>query len=221
MRNLTRMLQAVVHGKPARHTVRKIIVLKDRKSFDVCVRVLKKQGIVPVKQVKSACMLCCHVHPHAKLAELRKHPSVRRIENDARVRAHAVGLGQRSSFTRVRSMKRDHSTAKSQAASMQQIPWGIKRIQAPKVWQATRGKGIRIAMSIQVSRPIRIFASPAGSTRFAQGHPMMTTTAMAPMWQAPPQRSAEGISRSAQLLKRSCMQSRLWMKMAKGMYPIS
>ncbi|BFH69372.1 aerolysin [Paenibacillus dendritiformis] len=146
MRNLPRMLQAVVHGKPARHTVRKIIVLKDRKSFNACVRELKKQGIVPVKQVKSACMLCCHVHPHAKLAELRKHPSVRRIENDARVRAHAVGRGLRSSSARVRSMKQNHSTAKSQAAPMQQIPWGIKRIQAPKVWPATRGKGIRIAI---------------------------------------------------------------------------
>ncbi|WGU95411.1 S8 family peptidase [Paenibacillus dendritiformis] len=146
MRNLTRMLQAVVHEKPARHTVRKIIVLKDRKSFNACVRELKKQGIVPVKQVKSACMLCCHVHPHAKLAELMKHPSVRRVENDARVRAHAVGRGRRSSSTRVRSIKRNHSTAKGQTASMQQIPWGVKRIQAPKVWPSTRGKGIRIAI---------------------------------------------------------------------------
>ncbi|WP_197257929.1 S8 family peptidase [Paenibacillus dendritiformis] len=146
MRKLTRMLQAVVHGKPARHTVRKIIVLKDRKSFNACVRELKKQGIVPVKQVKSACMLCCHVHLHAKLADLMKHPSVRRIENDARVRAHAVGRGRRSSCTRVRSIKRNHSTAKTEAAPMQQIPWGIKRIQAPKVWPATRGKGIRIAI---------------------------------------------------------------------------
>ncbi|CAH8714423.1 S8 family peptidase [Paenibacillus thiaminolyticus] len=147
MRNLTRMLQAVVHGKPARHTVRKIIVLKDRKSFNVCVRELKKQGIVPLKQVKSAFMLCCHVHPHAKLAELMKHPSIRRIENDARVRAHAVGRGRcSSSTTRQRSSKRNHSTAKGQTASMQQIPWGVKRIQAPKAWPETRGKGIRIAI---------------------------------------------------------------------------
>lgn len=146
MRNLTRMLQAVVHGKPARHTVRKIIVLRDRKSFNACVRELKKQGIVPVKQVKSACMLCCHVHPQAKLAELMKHPSIRRIENDARVRAHAVGRDRRSSSTRVRSVKRNHSTAKGQASHMQHIPWGVKRIQAPKVWPSTRGKGIRIAI---------------------------------------------------------------------------
>ncbi|WP_374019992.1 S8 family serine peptidase, partial [Paenibacillus thiaminolyticus] len=146
MRNLTRMLQAVVHGKPARHTVRKIIVLKDRKSYNVCVRELKKQGIVPLKQVKSARMLCCHVHPHAKLAELMKHPSIRRIENDARVRAHAIGRGRRSSTTRLRSMKRNHSTAKGQTASMQQIPWGVKRIQAPSAWPETRGKGIRIAI---------------------------------------------------------------------------
>lgn len=145
MRNLTRMLQAVVHGKPARHTVRKIIVLKDRKCFYTCVHELKKQGIVPVKQVKSACMLCCHVHPHAKLAELIKHPSVRRIENDARVRAHAVGRGRRSSSTKMRSM-RIYPSTKGQTASMQCISWGIQRIKAPKVWPVTRGKGIRLAI---------------------------------------------------------------------------
>ena len=148
MRTLTRMLQAAVHGQPTRKTDRKMIILKDRKSYAACIQQLKKQGIVPLKQVKSARMLCCHLDRHKDLQQIMNHPSIRRIETDARVRAHAIKPAKgtkRSSSTssRLRLKKRNHSTL---YATTSQIPWGIKRIHAPRVWPKTKGKGIKVAI---------------------------------------------------------------------------
>ncbi|MCY9517182.1 S8 family peptidase [Paenibacillus apiarius] len=151
MRTLTRMLKAVVHGHPTRKTARKMIILKDRKSYAACVKQLKKQGIVPLKQIESARMLCCHLERHKNLQQIMKHPSIRRIENDARVRAHAINTTQSakrtkrssSSSSRLRLKKRSHSAPHTVTP---QIPWGIKRIHAPRVWPKTKGKGIKVAI---------------------------------------------------------------------------
>lgn len=142
MRTLSRMLKAAVSSRPHRKAVRKMIILKDEKSYNACILELKKFGITPVKQVGSANMLCCHMDGnHHALQRLKKHPSVRRIETDARVRAHIYPL---SYYPYPPSQTLESVTA--EPSSSKQIPWGVKRIQAPEVWKKSQGKSIKVAV---------------------------------------------------------------------------
>ncbi|MEQ7049300.1 S8 family peptidase [Paenibacillaceae sp. P-4] len=140
MRTLSRMLKAAVSSRPHRKAVRKMIILKDEKSYNACILELKKFGITPVKQVGSANMLCCHMDGnHHALQRLRKHPSVRRIETDARVRAHIYPLSYYPASQILNSVT-------AEPISSKQIPWGVKRIQAPEVWKSSQGKSIKVAV---------------------------------------------------------------------------
>lgn len=142
MRTLSRMLKAAVSSRPHSKAVRKMIILKDEKSYNACILELKKFGITPVKQVGSANMLCCHMDGnHHALQRLKKHPSVRRIETDARVRAHIYPL---SYYPYPPSQTLESVTA--EPSSSKQIPWGVKRIQAPEVWKKSQGKSIKVAV---------------------------------------------------------------------------
>lgn len=120
------MLKMVTSNHPHRNTVRKMITLKNRKSYKAYLRELKKYGITPYKQIELAKMICFHINGKQDTWRLlKKHPSVRRIETDAKVQA---------------------SPLKAIPSSTSQIPWGIKRIHAPKAWKRTRGKGVKVAV---------------------------------------------------------------------------
>ncbi|NOJ69108.1 S8 family peptidase [Paenibacillus alvei] len=141
MRTLSRMLKAAVSSRPHRKAIRKMIILKDEESYNACILELQKFGIKPVKQVDSANMLCCHMDGnHQALMRLKKHPHVRRIETDAKVRAHLSPF-----FYYPTDFNLDSITTEASSAT-NQIPWGIKRIQVPPVWKKSQGKSIKVAI---------------------------------------------------------------------------
>ncbi|MGZ9586844.1 S8 family peptidase [Paenibacillus marinisediminis] len=133
MAKLPNMLTAVVHSTPSRDTIRKMILLEDRQSYKLCASALKQQGIVPVKQVEAANMLCCHFDNSKPLCSLIQHPSIRRIETDIRAKIHDISHKRRSAAIR-----------ESKAAA--RIPWGLKDIHAPEAWGESRGQGIKIGI---------------------------------------------------------------------------
>lgn len=136
MFTFTRMLKVVTSNQSSSNMVRKMITLKDRKSYEAYALELKKYGITPYKQVESAKMLCYHIDgEHDALQRLKKHPNVHRIETDAKVRAHMIMTSSSIS-----------SSPDVTANSASQIPWGVERIHAPKVWEQTRGKSVKVAI---------------------------------------------------------------------------
>ncbi|MFD0619390.1 S8 family peptidase [Paenibacillus sp. GCM10027629] len=161
MGKLHSMLAAAIESKATKHSQRKIIIFKDNKSYHQCVRFLKNNNIIPLKQVKTARMVCCHVRNPKQLHDLSKHPKIHSIETDIPVKAHgSVKAGKRSL---ARSFK---------------IPWGIQRIKAPQVWSISRGQGIRIGIidtGIGPSTDLNVFGgintiNPKQSFRDNNGH---------------------------------------------------
>lgn len=87
MDTIARMLKEIASNRPHRNTVRKIITLKDQKSYEACILELKKYGITPYKQIKSINMLCFHINGgDDALQRLKKHPNVYKIETDVKGR---------------------------------------------------------------------------------------------------------------------------------------
>ncbi|WP_152394028.1 S8 family peptidase [Paenibacillus guangzhouensis] len=132
MGKLHAVLAAAIETKATKHSQRKIIIFKDNKSYNQCVRFLKNKNIIPLKQVKSARMVCCHVRNPRQLQGLSKHPSVHSIETDVPVKAHG----------RVKHIK----SAQPSLSRPFKIPWGIQRIKAPQVWPTSLGQGIRVGI---------------------------------------------------------------------------
>lgn len=124
------LLATVIQPKANKRTRRKIIIFKDQKSYHQCVHFFKKKGITPIKKVKSANMVCCHVHPKNTLKSITKHPGVRLLESDCSVKTHGFTPG----------------AANKSRTRRTNIPWGIKRIQAPEVWPRSLGAGTRVAI---------------------------------------------------------------------------
>ena len=134
MSRLPRMLTALVHNVPTACTIRKMIVLQDNRSYELCVRALQQQGIRPLKQVSAAHMLCCHLDRTKPIAQLLHHPRIRRIENDIKAKIHLLSH---------RSVSPGHG---SMLQSPLRIPWGVKAIHAPAVWSKARGQGVKVAI---------------------------------------------------------------------------
>lgn len=127
MSTFASMLKEVASSHPHRHTVRKIILLKDRKSYKACLLELKKYGIIPYRQVKSIHMLCCHIDGKDRACrQLQKHPHVHSIETDIK--------------------RKRHTMMKKRPRHADKIPWGVSRIHAPEVWGCTRGEGVKVAI---------------------------------------------------------------------------
>lgn len=133
MSRLPRMLTALVHSVPTSNTIRKMILLQDHNSYELCVRALQQQGIRPVKQVSAAHMLCCYLDRTKPIESLLQHPRIRRIENDRKVRIHRSS----SSIVPIKNKI---------LQSPQRIPWGVKAIHAPAVWSKSRGQGVKVGI---------------------------------------------------------------------------
>jgi subtilisin family serine protease len=123
-------LTAAIDSKSTKRSQRKIIIFKDNKSYHQCVRFLKNKNITPLKQVKSARMVCIHIKSEKHVHEISKHPSIHRVETDIAVKAHG-GSPKRSAYA---------------SSPKLNIPWGIRRIRAPKVWPISLGEGVRIGI---------------------------------------------------------------------------
>ncbi|CAH0118633.1 hypothetical protein PAE9249_01123 [Paenibacillus sp. CECT 9249] len=127
MRKRDRML-AMIHAKPSKQTTRQLIILKDRKSYFQYIRLLKKNGITPIKTIKSLNMVCCHVDRNKVSQVAQNHSKIRRVEADVKARAH--GFPKR----------------KGARVSGSSTPWGVRRIGSPSVWPRSTGESIRIGV---------------------------------------------------------------------------
>ncbi|WP_028544180.1 S8 family peptidase [Paenibacillus taiwanensis] len=136
MRQLSRMLTAVIHSKPSSQTVRKMIILKDRKSYENCVKVLTKQGITPVKQVAKANMVCCHLDQDISIQDLLHHPSIKRVETDVLVHTHAAPF----------QLQAPTEEISSNQFQQHHYPWGVTAVHAPSVWPRAKGRGIKVGV---------------------------------------------------------------------------
>lgn len=144
MNTFTRMLKTVTSNHPHDNTVRKMITLKDKRSYEEYVVELKKCGVTPYKQVESAKMLCCHIDGgDDALQNLKKHPSVHKIETDTKVRAHTI---MTTSFNHSYGSNIQEVSSEAISGSSSQMPWGVERIYAHEAWKHTRGKGVKIAI---------------------------------------------------------------------------
>ncbi|WJH34263.1 hypothetical protein N6H14_30975 [Paenibacillus sp. CC-CFT747] len=105
----------------------------------------KKQGIRPIKKIRSLHAILCRVHPEADIATLKKHPLVKRIDHDRRIRLH-----------RRRISSPLLAAAACAVSGRQTVPWGISRIQAPSLWGRTTGRSVRVAVLDTGIAPIPI-----------------------------------------------------------------
>lgn len=135
MNGVDDLLYHCMKRRPSRHTRRILVGLRSPALYDTCCNRLKRQGEHPLKRFKSLAMLCCHIRSRAAIAELRRHPDISFVEQDARIRAHRLGHAVRKRVRpgNIRTRKR-------------RVTWNIKRVQAPQVWRATQGRPVRIAI---------------------------------------------------------------------------
>lgn len=119
---------------------RRILVLNDGVDpLDYFQRMVKRQGAVLVRQLKSINAVTCHLPARSTVMTLRSMPEICRIDYDLVLRiATAVG------------------PTISRLTAGQTVPWGIERIRAPQVWNTTDGSGVRVGVidtGVDLSHP--------------------------------------------------------------------
>ncbi|MFC3803096.1 S8 family peptidase [Cohnella sp. GCM10012308] len=136
IRKLARQFKA--GRKTAGRTTRNVIVLKNKKGYDDCIRHLKAAGIRPVKTVRRCRLIGCEAPRNVDWTSLKRHPSVAYIEKDRLVKAHGKPVKSGPS--------RGKQTNRSCRIDPAKIPWNIARIEAPPVWKRTLGRCAKLAV---------------------------------------------------------------------------
>lgn len=139
MSRLETMLSSCAACKPSQHTFRKLITLKSKRSYMRCLKQLKSLDINPYKTVPSSLVIGCHFDKRSAWRSLAKHPLIKLVEKDYKIRAHDLESNKTISRGRSRPLL-------IQAADSGLITWNISRIKAPKAWLTTRGKSIKVAV---------------------------------------------------------------------------
>ncbi len=137
MTNLGERLCRCAERDRAKPAQRGIIVIRSRSAYDDCVKHMRRAGVTPVKSVASRGMLCLHVKNRREWRRLTNHPEVHYAELDVRVRAHGAGCS---------GNRRRRPASRFSAAARLPASWNITRVQAPLLWPASLGSGIRIAV---------------------------------------------------------------------------
>ncbi|ANE49033.1 hypothetical protein SY83_18965 [Paenibacillus swuensis] len=131
MRKLLKPLAGAGSSKPKRQLQRKVIVFKNARSYNTCLKHMHQHGVRPVKTMKDIHAICFHVDKHQDLSKLHRHPSVRAIETDGRTRSHML-----RKKVRIHNLKNRQTT-----------PWGIACVGAPRAWKGSlSGSEVRIAV---------------------------------------------------------------------------
>lgn len=100
-------------------------------------------------------MLCLHVKQSTDWQRITAHPAVTYAEADRKVSAHICsrkadrsrwGAGRLTGRTLRTCGGRRNAGDSGKAHSAQAAAWNIARVQAPRLWPQTRGKGIRLAV---------------------------------------------------------------------------
>ena len=125
---------------------RKIVVFKDwHTEYEISksVNYLQTKGIHPVHALPSIKAISCQLYGNCNEKEILKDRNVLRVDDDIEINIkplpHLMSLVHRPQIV---------DTI---------IPWGIRRIQAPKVWDQVSGEGIKVAVidtGVDLSHPM-------------------------------------------------------------------
>ncbi|MFB9325303.1 S8 family peptidase [Paenibacillus aurantiacus] len=144
MPSTARLIAGCAASSAGRGTERALIRFTHRKHYDACVAELRASGIQPHKTLRYSRLICAQVDPAQQraLAALRRHPHVHFVEKDGRAAAHTLTSAIRTP-RKTRNVSGKMNAPVKQSA---QVPWNVCRVQAPSVWRATKGAGVRIAI---------------------------------------------------------------------------
>jgi minor extracellular protease Epr len=144
MKQFKQLVQELLQPLPIKNTaltlkkskkVRKLIVLRHNAAYQQCIEHCKSLGVTPIKRIKSLHAILLHVDANSDTALLRQHKFVKRIETDHKLKLHL--------FKKNSPLKALSCASNNRA---QIVPWGIARIEGPKLWSRTQGNPIRIAV---------------------------------------------------------------------------
>lgn len=136
MKNNVQSVKKYGKSKPKGQKTRKMIVMKNGHCYQHCLQQLKALGIRPEKKVAGMNAIVCRFPAKADFKALRSHAMVKRVESDRKLRIHALP-------------KRKTARTSAPCASIdakQIIPWGVGRIQAPRIWSRYQGRTVKLAI---------------------------------------------------------------------------
>ncbi|WP_336786835.1 S8 family peptidase [Paenibacillus sp. MMO-177] len=137
MPKLEKLLFTSSKRVPSRHTVRKLITFKTGHSYKKCLRKLRVKGIKPYKRMPALRTIGCHFDKRRPWKSITRHPEVKRVESDVRIRVHLFRKHKASGRS-----KKVHAMS----ACPPELTWNICRVKANAAWPRTTGGKIKVAI---------------------------------------------------------------------------
>lgn len=138
MPKLEKLLFTSSKRVPSRNTVRKLITFKTGRSYKKCLRRLRMKGIKPYKRMPALRTIGCHFDKRRPWKPIARHPEVKRVESDVRIRVHL--------FKKHKAAGRSKTTVHAMAACPPELTWNICRVKAHEAWPRTTGGKIKVAI---------------------------------------------------------------------------
>ncbi|MCM3627376.1 S8 family peptidase [Paenibacillus glycanilyticus] len=137
MPKLEKLLFTSSKRAPSKHTVRKLITFKTGLSYKKCLRKLRIKGLKPYKRMPSLRTIGCHFDKRRSWKSISKHPEVKRVESDVRIRVHLFRKHKQSA-----NRKKAHTLS----TCPPDLTWNICRVKANEAWPRTTGGKIKVAI---------------------------------------------------------------------------
>ncbi|OYD08893.1 S8 family peptidase [Paludifilum halophilum] len=110
-----------------RSRVRRIFHLRNYRNPHQCLREMNRCGGRPIRVLPHLGMVIGEFYREDGLFSLEGHPDIAYWEPDLRVTITDPYVGEVS----------DRSAS---------LPWGVRQVEAPKIWRYTRGRGVKVAV---------------------------------------------------------------------------
>ncbi|GGG57083.1 S8 family peptidase [Paenibacillus radicis (ex Gao et al. 2016)] len=158
MPRLEQLLTIHSRRAPSKYTVRKLIAFKTGNSYKRCLRYLNVNGIRPFKRIPGSKMIGCLFDSRLSWEKIRKHPSIKLIEPDKKLRTHAflpsplgTGMSKPSRTPQFKSVSKPNTRRNSRASLLSSscppdMPWNLCAIAAHKAWKRSQGASVKIAI---------------------------------------------------------------------------
>lgn len=164
MSKLGKLVCRCSRSRSSKHTSRKLITLKTSASYHRCLHELRKHGIRPVKSLNKTRVICCHIDRRHDWKAIAKHREVGFVESDMKAHAHGIPSAKLGSCKKKRRAKK-----KRPCPSPKRAPWNIRQVQAPRLWQRTCGKTIKLAVLDTGAGPNKDLKVAGGVNTTGQG----------------------------------------------------
>ncbi|GLX69062.1 S8 family peptidase [Paenibacillus glycanilyticus] len=139
MPKLEKLLFTSSRRVPSKHTVRKLITFKTGRSYKKCLKKLRVKGLKPYKRMPSLRTIGCHFDKRRPWKSIVRHPEVKRVESDVRIRMHLYRKHRQT-------VNRKKATTSTSTTCPPELTWNICRIKANEAWPRTTGSKIKVAI---------------------------------------------------------------------------